>query len=103
MEVVYKQTNDHEEIKKWVEMHQGKPAIIDDPEITEDKIGLRINWEGKKDEAMLSMVRKETRNISWDEFFAIMEREQLDFMYSDSEGINPTWSYKFLDRYPVEE
>ncbi len=103
MEVVYKQAISNEEIKTWVESRGGKPAIIDDPEITEDKIGLRIDWKGKKDEAMLSEGRVTTRDIPWEEFFRIMEDQQLIFMYSDSKDINPTWEYKFVDKYPVDE
>lgn len=103
MEVVYKRAQSNEEIKKWVEDHGGKPAIIDDPEITEDKIGLRIDWKGSKDEAMLPEGREDTRDITWEEFFSEMERLELAFMYSTEEDINPTWRYKFINKYESEE
>jgi hypothetical protein len=103
MEVVYKLAKNNEEIKQWVESHGGAPAMIDDPEVIKDKIGLRINWKGRKDEAMLSTERKVSGNISWDEFFSIMKREDLEFLYSDSEGINLTWAYKFVNKYTTEE
>ena len=103
MEIVYEKAQSNEEIKKWVEDHGGKPAIIDDPEITQDKIGLRINWIGKKDEAMLSHGRKITRDVSWDEFFSEMERLGLSFLYSKEEDINQTWRYKFINKYESEE
>lgn len=103
MEVVYKLAGSNEEIKNWVVSHGGSPAMINDPEVVQDKIGLRINWKGQKDEAMLSKGREVTGNITWDEFFAIMAREGLAFMYSDTEDINPTWSYKFVNKYTTEE
>ena len=45
--------------------------MINDPEVVQDKIGLRINWKGRKDEGMLSEGRDVTGNITWDEFFSI--------------------------------
>ncbi len=103
MEVVYKKAESNEEVRNWVVLHGGKPAILDDPEIRTDEIGLRIDWPGKKDEAMLSSGRKATRDISWDEFFAIMERHGLEFLYSDQEEIDNTWRYKFEPKYSPEE
>lgn len=103
MEEVYILAASNEEIKKWVEDHEGQPAIIDDPEIVNDKIGLRINWKGMKDEAMLSNEREITRDISWNKFFSIMESQKLGFMYSNSENTNRTWSYKFVNKYSTEE
>ena len=103
MEVVYKLAGSNEEIKNWVESHGGTPAIIADPEIATDSIGLRINWKGRKDEGMLSEKREVTKNISWEEFFSIMERRELAFMYSDSEDVNLTWAYKFVNKYATEE
>ena len=95
MEVVYKTAISEDEIKNWVENHGGKPAIIDDPEIKTDEIGLRIDWPGEKDESMLSEARHETKDISWNEFFLLMKTHNLVFMYSEQEDINPTWRYKF--------
>ncbi len=76
MKVVYKLAGSNEEIKNWVESHGGTPAIIDDPEIATDSIGLS---------------------------FSIMERKELVFMYSDSEDVNLTWAYKFVNKYATEE
>ena len=102
MEVVYKLAEDNEEIKNWVEKNGGTPAIIDDPRVILDKPGLRIDWKGKRDESMLSEGREVTRDISWDEFFREMERQDLVFMYSDEESVNPTWRYKFVNKYTTE-
>lgn len=103
MDAVYKKAETREEIKNWVESNGGQPAIIDDPEVVLDKVGLRINWKGVKDEAMMSSGRDVTRNISWEEFFEIMDKKELDFFYSDNEELNPTWRYKFANKYSVEE
>lgn len=103
MDVVYKQAQTNEEIKNWVEKNGGKPAIIDDPAVREDEVGLRIDWPGKKDEAMLSEARHETRDISWDEFFEIMKIHNLIFEYSDQKDVDETWSYRFRNMYEVEE
>jgi len=98
MEVVYKMAENNEEIKNWVEKNGGKPAIIDDPDVTVDKTGLRIDWPGKKDEGLLSTDRKTTRDINWDEFFSIMDRNHLGFMYDDRMiDVSKTWSYKFVN------
>jgi hypothetical protein len=103
MEVVYKLAESNEEIKNWVEANGGTPAIIDDPEVTEDQTGLRIDWRGNKDESMLSEGREVTRDITWEEFFREMDDRSLAFMYSDDEEVNPTWRYKFVNKYPEEE
>ena len=80
-------------------LHGGKPAVINDPEVSLDKVGLRIDWPGKKDESLLSEGRELTRNISWEEFFDVLERENLDFEYSEQEGVAETWSYRFVPRF----
>jgi len=51
---------DHKEIQKWAESLDGKPAIIEDPEVGGDNVGLRIDFPGVKDEELLS----ENRNIA---------------------------------------
>ena len=103
MEVVYKIAKSNEEIKNWVESYGGTPEVIDDPAIIEDKIGLRIDWKGKKDEAMLSERKDITKDITWDEFFLIMKEQELSFMYSDDENVNLTWRYKFVNKFATEE
>lgn len=103
MEVVYKRAESEEEIKNWIEKNGGQPAVIDDPEIKTDEVGLRINFPGRQDERMLSTKRHITRNVSWDEFFAMMENRSLDFLYSDDEDVDLTWRYKFANKYSTEE
>lgn len=99
MEVVYKLAETNEEIRNWVEKNGGKPGLIDDPSVVMDKVGLRINWPGQKDEEMLSASRKVARDTSWDNFFWIMEKNNLGFMYcEDCEDVNQTWKYKFVNK-----
>lgn len=103
MEETYKLAESNEEIKEWVESHGGVPAIIDDPDVVSDTVGLRIDWPGERDEAMLSTVRNETKEISWDKFFGIMDRHNLGFTYvEENEDISPTWSYKFVNKVVPE-
>ncbi len=103
MDVVYKLAETRDEVKDWVEKNGGTPAVIDDPAISLDRTGLRINWKGNKDESMLSEERKVTKDITWDRFFEIMDEKGLVFMYSNDEGVNPTWKYKFVNKYAGEE
>lgn len=103
MEVVYKRAKNNEEIKNWIEKNGGQPAIIDDPNVDLDKKGLRINWKGNKDESMLSQERETTKNISWDDFFTRMDDNELEFEYSEDEEVNPTWRYRFVNRYSSPE
>src|SRR5258706_1345452 len=99
MEPVYKLAESNEEIKNWVESHSGIPAIIDDHDVVNDTVGLRIDWPGEKDEAMLSGTRNETKDISWEKFFEIMDRHDLAFMYADqNEEVSLTWAYKFVNK-----
>lgn len=103
MEVSYKKAESQEEIKNWIENNNGQPAVVDDPEIKTDEIGLRVNFPGMKDERMLSTKRHVTRNISWNEFFNLMETHDLEFMYSDDEEVDLTWRYKFANKYATDE
>lgn len=100
---MYKTAKTNDEIRNWVEENGGRPAIIDDPMVENDKIGLRIDWPGRSDSNMLSQTRKVSRDISWDEFFRIMEKENLEFMYCEEcDEVNNTWMYKFSRKGFVE-
>src|SRR3954453_8615782 len=63
-------TPDHDEIRRWVEEHGGKPASVrgtgdgDDPGI------LRIDFPGGAGE-------QELEHISWDEWFAKFDEQEL--------------------------
>ena len=99
MDKIFKIASSNEEIKDWIVKHNGKPAIIDDAEVTGDKIGLRIDFPGETDEGLLSSERDVTRDVTWDRFYAILDSKNLVFEYLDEETLhNPGMSYRFLDR-----
>jgi len=99
MEQFWIVAKDHGEIQKWVESLGGKPAIIDDIEVTGDKPGLRIDFPGNKDEGLLSEGRETTSDVTWQRFFELMESRNLAFMYSNEEKPrNPSMAYRFVNR-----
>lgn len=64
-------TRDHDTIRKWTEARGGRPAKIE----TKGKGGvLRLDF-GDRDEALTE--------IEWDEFFAIFDESDVDFLYQD--------------------
>ena len=71
-----KTTTDHDEIRRWVEEHGGRPAIVRG---TRDEDGggvLRIDFPGGAGE-------DELEPVSWDEWFEVFDRSQLAFLYQD--------------------
>lgn len=87
-----KVTTDHEVIRKWVEARDGKPARV---KATGDKGGagvLRIDYPGYAGEDTLEA-------ISWDDFFAGFEENQLAFLYQEEtkDGKESRFS-KLIDR-----
>jgi len=90
---------DHKEIQKWAESLDGKPAIIEDPEVGGDNVGLRIDFPGVKDEELLSENRNTTRDVSWERFFEVLESKNMAFMHTNEEKPrNPSMAYKFVNR-----
>jgi hypothetical protein len=64
-------TRDHDTIRKWVEARGGKPAKVG----TGSKGGvLRIDFD--RDDDQLT-------EIAWDEFFAIFDDSDVDFLYQE--------------------
>lgn len=64
-------TQDHNTIRKWAESRKGHPAKVD---TGGDGGILRIDFA--EPEENLSQ-------ISWDEFFAIFDENELQFLYQD--------------------
>lgn len=90
-----KGTTDHEEIKQWIITHHGKPAVIDHSEAEADKKGIRVDFPGDTDEALLS----ETEDTTWNTFFTIFDEEQLRFIYDpEAKGEDKTEWYWFEPR-----
>ena len=87
-----KVTTDHEEIRNWVEERGGNPARVK----TTDKGGsgglLRIDYPGFSGEDTLE-------EITWDEFFAAFDDNNLAFLYQDEtkDGKESRFS-KLIDR-----
>ena len=80
-------TVDHDEIRKWVEARDGRPAAVR----TRGKGGiLRIDF-GERDE--------ELDQIEWDEFFRIFDENKLAFLHQDRvEGGKTSRFNKFVAR-----
>lgn len=72
-----KTTKNHEEIRKWVEMRGGHPAVV--AATANDDAGdlLRIDYDdpGANDGDRL-------HRISWNEFFKILDRNDLAFLHN---------------------
>ena len=71
-----KRTTDHEEIRKWVEGHDGKPSRVKGTGGKDDGGLLRINFPGYSGEDTLE-------EIPWDDFFKSFDDNELAFLYSD--------------------
>ena len=67
-------TTNHSEIREWVEKRGGKPAIFESTE-SNNSVLLRINFPGFDE--------KNLRNISWEEFFDIFDKNNLQFLYQE--------------------
>lgn len=99
MEETFLTAQNHEEIKRWILKHHGKPAIIDDPNSGSDEIGIRVDFPGKKDEELLSSDRNQSSDTSWERFFEILESKNLDFTYIDDPKYHDlTESYMLVPR-----
>ncbi len=74
-----KTTTDHEEIRSWVEEHDGKPARVRDTEGGSDAGVLRIDFPGGASE-------DELEHIEWDEWFEKFEENDLAFLYQEEKA-----------------
>ena len=69
-------TTDHDEIRQWVEDHDGKPASVRGTEEGNDAGVLRIDFPGGAGEDQLE-------HISWDDWFTKFEESKLAFLYQE--------------------
>lgn len=85
-------TIDHDEIRRWVEAHDGKPASVRGTERSEAAGVLRIDFPGGAGE-------KELEHISWDDWFAKFDAERLAFLYQErkADGSDSTF-FKLVAR-----
>lgn len=65
-------TVDHDEIRDWIEEHDGHPAKLEGRPLTGGN--LRIDFEGET-------IGEELEQIPWEDFFGIFDEEGLVFEY----------------------
>jgi hypothetical protein len=93
-----KATISHGEIREWIERHQGKPEIFDDPGALGDQPGIRISFPGDRPHQLMQAA-VESKEVSWEEFFTLFEKLRLMFIYHDPhDGEKPIDAYKFIKR-----
>jgi hypothetical protein len=74
-----KQTTDHDEIRRWVEAHGGRPARIRGTGDGDDPGMLTIDFPGGTGDERLEPT-------SWDEWFEKFEENRLAFLYQDQKA-----------------
>lgn len=103
MDEEFKTTVSHVVIRAWAESHGGKPALIVDPNRFDRTTGLRIDFPGKQDEALLSHAHH-NKDVSWDDFFKVFEEQQLAFDYLEKPGeTDLSDAYRFIKREAINE
>jgi hypothetical protein len=89
-------TTDHDEIRKWAEKRDGKPACVRGTGGKNDVGMLRINFPGYSGEESLE-------EISWDEFFDKFDENGLALVYQDKTADGTTSRFsKLVDRNEAE-
>ncbi len=85
-------TTDHEEIRRWVEEHDGKPASVRGTGDGDDSGVLRIDFPGGSGE-------DELEHISWEEWFQKFDDNGLAFLYQQekADGEDSTF-FKLVSR-----
>ncbi len=75
-----KTTTDHDEIRRWVEEHDGRPVTVRGTEKGGDDAGvLRIDFPG-------GAGGDQFEEISWDEWFAKFDDNDLAFLYQEEKA-----------------
>jgi hypothetical protein len=74
-----KTTTDHDEIRRWVEEHDGAPAAVRDTGGSEDPGILRIDFPG-------GAGADELEQIDWDEWFRKFDESGLAFLYQEQKA-----------------
>jgi hypothetical protein len=73
-----KTTIDHDEIRRWAEEREGRPAGVARTGGGQDPGVLRIDFPGGAEESL--------EEISWEEWFAKFEENNLAFLYQDEKA-----------------
>lgn len=69
-------TTEHDEIRRWVEQHDGVPASVRGTEHGDEAGVLRIDFPGGAGE-------RELAHISWDDWFDKFDDSNLAFLYQE--------------------
>jgi len=72
-------TTDHDEIRRWVEEHGGKPVTVRGTGDGDDAGVLRIDFPGGAGE-------DELEPISWEEWFEKFDENNLAFLYQEEKA-----------------
>src|SRR4051794_29389322 len=71
-----KTTTDHDEIRRWAEERDGRPATVKGTESGGEDAGiLRIDFPGGEEDRL--------EEISWDDWFQKFDEENLAFLYQE--------------------
>jgi hypothetical protein len=85
-------TTDHEEIRRWVEEHGGRPVSVRGTGTDHDPGVLRIDFPGGAGD-------DEFEPISWEVWFEKFEREGLGFLYQKEKASGEdTTFFKLVNR-----
>jgi hypothetical protein len=91
----YHITNNHEEIRTWIEGNNGKPAVARGA--TDPITSLSIAWHGRD-----IPINRELEEISWEEFFDAFETGNFSFKFDRAaKGGTEEFSYNFINRDSV--
>jgi hypothetical protein len=69
-------TTDHDEIRQWVEQHDGRPATVRGTESGDEPGVLRIDFPGGAGDDRLE-------EIDWDAWFEKFDESDLAFLYQE--------------------
>lgn len=85
-------TTDHDEIRRWVEQHDGAPASVRDTGSGDSPGMLRIDFPGGAGDDRLE-------HIDWDSWFRKFDDERLAFLYQEKKasGEDSTF-FKLVER-----
>jgi hypothetical protein len=85
-------TTDHDEIRRWVEDHGGKPASVKGTESGGQAGVLRIDFPGGAGEDQLD-------HIDWEDWFSKFDGNQLAFLYQETKaGGEDSTFFKLIQR-----
>lgn len=74
-----KKTTDHEEIRRWVQEHDGKPASVKGTDAGDEAGVLRIDFPGGAGEDQLE-------HVDWEVWFEKFEENGLALLYQEQKA-----------------